>query len=55
MKVKNIAFFHAVSFLVAGMFMGSDTPLITGYVSVSIVLWLIGYPIYYLLGEPGWE
>ncbi|MBU1418332.1 MAG: hypothetical protein KKI15_07585 [Proteobacteria bacterium] len=55
MKVKHIAACHVVSFLVAGIFMSSATPLLTGYFSWSIVLWFFGYPLYYFLGEPGWE
>lgn len=55
MKVKSLAQLHVVSIFLVGMFMDTDTSLITGYVVWSFFLWIFGYPLYYLLGEPGWD
>jgi hypothetical protein len=54
-KIKTLARLHIISIFMIGMMMGDDTPIITGYISWSILLWLIGYPIYYMLWEPGWD
>ncbi len=54
-KVKNLARLHIISIVAVGMFMSYDTPVITAYVVYSFFLWIFGYPLYYLLGEPGWD
>lgn len=55
MKIKTLAQLHIISVLLIAMFMTGNTPIITGYIVGSFFLWIFGYPLYYMLGEPGWD
>ncbi len=55
MKVKSLAQLHIISVLLTSIFMTGNTPIITGYIVWSFFLWIFGYPVYYMLGEPGWD
>lgn len=55
MKIKAIAQLHVCTIFFAGLFMTHNTPIITGYIVGSFFLWIFAYPLYFMLGEPGWD
>lgn len=58
MKIKNLARIQAATILIACLFIHGADPVgqaATIYVAASALAWLFGYPLFFLLGEPGWE
>lgn len=52
--VKKLAQLHLLLFLVAGMLM-TTFPVFVHFVAWSVVIWMLGYPLYFISGEPWWD
>lgn len=57
MKIKKLAQIQAATIILAAACMDMTTigPAAGAYVGYSFIAWVVLYPLYYLLGEPGWE
>ncbi|PIE57502.1 MAG: hypothetical protein CSA33_07810 [Desulfobulbus propionicus] len=55
LRVKDLARIQVGSIFVVCLLCDIFPTFNTYYIVGSFFLWVFGYPIYFFLGEPGWE